>query len=98
MGRGKTLSRRKLLAFAGAALVSATATPALAAAPSILYFRRLSLYNVNTGESYSSVFWANDYYIPQALRALDWALRDFHTNTTHTMDPRLLDLLRLCLV
>ncbi|HKX08700.1 MAG TPA: DUF882 domain-containing protein [Stellaceae bacterium] len=92
MDRGKTLSRRTMLAFAGAALVSAAANPALAS-PSILYFRRLSLFNVNTGESYSSVFWANDYYIPQALRSLDWALRDFHTNTTHPIDPRLLDLL-----
>lgn len=92
MDRGKTLSRRKMLAFAGAALASAAARPALAS-PSIVYFRRLSLYNVNTGESYSSVFWANDYYIPQALRSLDWALRDFHTNTTHPIDPRLLDLL-----
>ena len=92
MDRGKTLSRRKVLAFAGAALVSAAAKPALGA-PSILYFRRLSLYNVNTGESYNSVFWANDYYIPQGLKSLDWALRDFHTNTTHPIDPRLLDLL-----
>ena len=79
--------------MAGAALVSAAAKPALAAAPSILYFRRLALYNVNTGESYNAVFWANDYYIPQGLKSLDWALRDFHTNTTHPIDPRLLDLL-----
>lgn len=93
MDRGKTLSRRRLLAFTGAALLSAAARPALAAAPSILYFRRLSLYNVNTGESYNSVFWANDYYIPQALKSLDWALRDFHTNTMHPIDPKLLDLL-----
>lgn len=90
--RGKTLSRRRVLAFAGAALVSAAAKPALAA-PSILYFRRLALYNVNTGESYNSVFWANDFYIPQGLKSLAWALRDFHTNATHPIDPRLLDLL-----
>jgi uncharacterized protein YcbK (DUF882 family) len=90
--RGKTLSRRRVLAFAGAALATAVAQPALAA-PSILYFRRLALYNVNTGESYNSVFWANDFYIPQGLKSLDWALRDFHTNTTHPIDPRLLDLL-----
>src|SRR5258708_26211583 len=92
MKRGMALSRRRLLAFAGAALVSAAAKPVIAA-PSILYFRRLALYNVNTGESYNSVFWANDYYIPQGLKSLNWALRDFHTNTTHPIDPRLLDLL-----
>src|SRR5262249_19870876 len=92
MRRQETLSRRRALTLAGAGLVAALARPALAA-PSILYFRRLTLYNVNTGESYSSIFWANDYYIPQALRSLDWALRDFHTNTTHPIDPRLLDLL-----
>jgi len=72
--------------------MSAAAKPVIGA-PSILYFRRLALYNVNTGESYNSVFWANDYYIPQGLKSLDWALRDFHTNTTHRIDPRLLDLL-----
>ncbi len=92
MHRGKALSRRRVLAFAGAALAGAVAKPVLAA-PSILYFRRLALYNVNTGESYNAVFWANDYYIPQGLKSLDWALRDFHTNTTHPIDPRLLDLL-----
>ena len=90
--RGKTLSRRRVLAFAGAALASAAAKPVFAA-PSILYFRRLALYNVNTGESYNAVFWANDFYIPQGLKSLDWALRDFHTNTAHPIDPRLLDLL-----
>lgn len=88
----KTLSRRRVLTLAGAALASAVAKPALAA-PSILYFRRLALYNVNTGESYNSVFWANDYYIPQGLKSLNWALRDFHTNTTHPIDLRLLNLL-----
>lgn len=92
MKRGKTPSRRQILAFVGAALASAAAKPALAA-PSILYFRRLALYNVNTGESYNSVFWANDYYIPQGLKSLNWALRDFHTNTTHPIDLRLLNLL-----
>lgn len=92
MGRGKTLSRRRVLTLAGAALASTAAKPVLAA-PSILYFRRLALYNVNTGESYNSVFWANDYYIPQGLKSLNWALRDFHTNATHPIDPRLFDLL-----
>jgi len=90
--RGKTLSRRRVLAFAGAALASAAARPALAA-PGIVYYRRLALYNVNTGESYNSIFWANDFYIPQGLKSLNWALRDFHTNTTHPIDRRLLDLL-----
>jgi uncharacterized protein YcbK (DUF882 family) len=92
MKRGKALSRRRVLAFAGAAFASAAARPVLAA-PSILYFRRLALYNVNTGESYNAVFWANDYYIPQGLKSLTWALRDFHTNTTHPIDLRLLNLL-----
>src|SRR5262249_2642441 len=92
MDRGETLSRRRILALAGAALVSAAAKPVIAA-PSILYFPRPSLHNVKTAATYNSLFWATDYYIPQALRSLDWALRAFHTNTTHPIDPRLLDLL-----
>ena len=72
--------------------MSAATRPALAT-PSIVYFRRLALYNVNTGESYNAVYWANDFYIPQGLKSLDWALRDFHSNITHPIDHQLLDLL-----
>jgi len=85
-------SRRKMLAGGMAALVTALAKPAFAA-PGVIYFRRVSLHNLNTAESLDAVYWANDYYIPQTLKRIDWVLRDFHVNMTHTIDPRLLDLL-----
>jgi len=85
-------SRRKLLAGGVAALVSALAKRAIAA-PGVIYFRRVSLHNLNTAESLDAVYWANGYYIPQSLKRINWVLRDFHVNATHTIAPRLLDLL-----
>ena len=85
-------SRRKVMAGGVAALISALAKPVLAA-PGVIYFRRVSLHNLNTAESLDAVYWANDYYIPQSLKQIDWVLRDFHVNATHAIDPRLLDLL-----
>lgn len=92
MASRRLLTRRSMMAGGMAALVSALAKPTVAA-PGVIYFRRVSLYNLNTAEALDAVYWANDYYIPQSLRRIDWVLRDFHVNATHAIDPRLLDLL-----
>ena len=88
------LSRRKAIAGGMAALATALAKPLLAA-PGYIYYRRVAFHNLNTAESLDAVYWANDYYIPQSLKRIDWVLRDFHANATHAIDPKLLDLLVL---
>jgi uncharacterized protein YcbK (DUF882 family) len=84
-------SRRELLGLGLGAAVS-VARPALAAVaparPKALAFR-----NLHTGESLRAVYWADGRFVPEALREIDWVLRDFRTGEARAIDRRLLDLL-----
>ena len=72
-----------------AALLSMTAGKTFAALPE----RRLSFYNIHTGESLDTVYWAEGSYVDESLAGINHVLRDFRTNEIMAMDRRLLDLL-----
>ncbi|WP_439817548.1 DUF882 domain-containing protein [Zavarzinia sp. CC-PAN008] len=55
--------------------------------------RRLSLYNVNTLETFDDVYWQDGRYVPAAMRKLRSFMRDYRANASRDMDPRLYDLL-----
>jgi uncharacterized protein YcbK (DUF882 family) len=55
--------------------------------------RSLAFYNTHTGESLNTVYWVKGKYLPDALEAVDYILRDHRTDETITMEPELLDLL-----
>jgi uncharacterized protein YcbK (DUF882 family) len=55
--------------------------------------RALSFYNLHTTESLRTVYWAEGNYIPEALTAINYHLRDYRTGDTHEIDRRLLDVL-----
>lgn len=81
-----------------AALAGAVAGTALVAAPSILranapYKRRLNMQSLNSGEKLNITYWADGAYIPDALKHIDWFMRDLRTGEKIRMDLRLLDLL-----
>ena len=87
----KSITRRSALslAVAGAAFVSA---------PSILradapHKRRLNMQSLNSGEKLAITYWADGRYIPEALKQIDWFMRDLRTGQKTKMDPALLDLL-----
>ncbi len=87
----KTITRRD-------ALTLATGAAALVAAPSILradapYKRRLNMQSLNSGEKLDVIYWADGDYIPDALKRIDWFMRDLRTNEKTKMSVRLLDLL-----
>ena len=86
------LNRRRFLGIAGAAALSGMAAPALAA-PFAPRPRLLAFDNLHTGEKLKTVYWADGEYLPEAMRHIDWLLRDFRTEQIHSIDPRLLDLL-----
>jgi uncharacterized protein YcbK (DUF882 family) len=60
---------------------------ALASAP-----LQLSLVNLHTGEKLAATYFEAGRYVPDALAALDWVLRDHRTGEVHPMAPGLLDL------
>src|SRR5437764_11018334 len=84
------LSRRRLLGAAAAAAVVGIVEPA----PAISYApRSVSLYNTHTGERLRTVYWADGHYIREAVRDINWVLRDHHSDEIRPMNAGLLDVL-----
>ena len=80
------IDRRRFLAL-GAAL--AVGRHALAAAPE----RSLSLRNLHTEETLSTVYWADGQYLADRVARVNHLLRDHRSGEVAAMEPRLLDLL-----
>ncbi len=87
------LTRRRFLRGALAAAVVAPSSGLLSAGRQHRFERSLKFYNVHTGESIKTVYWALGNYIPDALSEVSYVLRDYHTGEVKTVEPRLLDLL-----
>ena len=84
------LSRRRLLGAAVTAAVVGIVEPA----PAISYApRSVSLYNTHTGEWLRTVYWADGHYIREAVRDINWILRDHHNDEIRPMDAGVLDVL-----
>ncbi len=54
-------------------------------------YKELALHNPNTGESLKCVYYEDGRFITDALEAFNHLLRDYHSNTSHPIDPALLD-------
>ena len=90
MQASSLVSRRRLLGAAVAVTVAGITAPvpAVSFAP-----RSVSLYNIHTGEWLRTVYWADGHYIREAVRDINWILRDHHTDEIRAMDAGVLDLL-----
>ena len=84
------LSRRRLLGAAIATAAVGLVKPATAVsfAP-----RSVSLYNVHTGEWLRTVYWADGHYIREAVRDINWILRDHDSGEIRPMNAGILDVL-----
>ncbi len=90
MPSSSLLSRRRLV---GAAAAVATVgfvrpAPAVSFAP-----RSVSLYNTHTGEWLRTVYWADGHYIREAVKDINWILRDHHSDEVRPMNAGVLDVL-----
>jgi uncharacterized protein YcbK (DUF882 family) len=93
-------SRRQFLACLGGALAAtALAEPAtarlIAPAPRTVAGepRALTFNNLHTGEKASVEYWAEGQYLPDALKQVNFILRDYRNGEVHAIDAKLLDLL-----
>ena len=84
------LTRRRVLGtgLTAAAVAFIRPAPAISFAP-----RSVSLYNTHTGEWVRTVYWADGHYIRDAVRDINWVLRDHHSNEVRPMNAGVLDLL-----
>jgi uncharacterized protein YcbK (DUF882 family) len=57
------------------------------------WYKKLSFYNIHTGENMRTVYWSEGEYIPEALHDINHIMRDYRTNEIKQIDVRLLDLL-----
>src|SRR5246500_2921250 len=55
--------------------------------------RSVSLYNTHTGEWVRTVYWADGHYIREAVRDINWVLRDHHSGEVRPMNAGVLDVL-----
>ncbi len=55
--------------------------------------RKLSVYNAHTKEYFSSVYWEDGKYVPEALTALEYMFRDHYNGAEKPIDKKLLNLL-----
>lgn len=84
------LTRRRVLGTAAVATAVAFVkpSPAVSFAP-----RSVSLYNTHTSEWVRTVYWADGHYIREAVRDINWVLRDHYSNEVRPMNAGMLDLL-----
>ncbi len=86
-----TTRRTFLVGAASAALI---ATPA---APAVLRnageFRSLSLVNHRTAEKLTCAYWVEGEYIPEALEAFNYILRDWRQEEIKSIDARTIDIM-----
>ncbi|PRX31975.1 Uncharacterized conserved protein YcbK, DUF882 family [Meinhardsimonia xiamenensis] len=51
------------------------------------------MYSGRTGESIDTIYWIDGEYIPEVLTEVNYFMRDWREDKTHTMDVRTLDIL-----
>lgn len=86
--------RREVIRAGLGGLVALAALPAPAQAQAVASgARTIRIRRVQTGESFSGVYWRDGRYDRDALRRLDVLFRDPSMDETTPMDPRLFDVL-----
>lgn len=84
------MTRRTFLQ--GIAVAGATLAAPMAMARAITPLeRRLSLYNLHTGESLNATYWAEGNYVEEELAAINRLLRDHRSGEVNAIDRKLLD-------
>lgn len=84
------ISRRMVLGgIAGAGIT--LATPALASGAGS--FRSLSVINNRTAEKLTTAYWVEGDYIPEALEAFNYILRDWRQEEVIQIDPKVVDIM-----
>lgn len=90
-----SISRRGILgAFAATAI---TAAPTFSNAAGFLRgggdIRRLRMYSGRTGESIDTIYWIEGDYIKEAVKEINYFMRDWRTDGVKSIDTRTIDIM-----
>ena len=88
------ISRRGLIgAFAATALIAApTYSNAFGFLRGAGDIRRIRMYSGRTGESLDTIYWIEGEYIPEALKEINYFMRDWRSDEVMKMDARTVDI------
>jgi uncharacterized protein YcbK (DUF882 family) len=88
------ISRRGLIAAFAATMV--TAAPTCSQAFGLLRgagdVRRIRMYSGRTGESLDTIYWIEGDYIPEAVKEINYFMRDWRSDDVTKMDVRTIDI------
>jgi uncharacterized protein YcbK (DUF882 family) len=97
------MSDGKAMAVTRRGLIAAFAATAVAAAPYYAHasgflrgggdVRRLRMYSGRTGERIDMIYWIDGRYIPEALREVNFFMRDWRDNRQRNIDTRTVDIM-----
>jgi len=90
---GGTITLQARYRTSAAAAVAFALWSAVGAGAAAEAQRTLSLYNIHTKETLTSVYKKNGKYVAAEMQKIDWILRDWRRDEPTTMDPELIDLL-----
>lgn len=86
--------RRRFLRNIGGITAALAVSPSVfAKLPATPFERSLQFYNLHTGESLTTTFFADGRFVKESLNDINKLLRDHRTNEVSEMDPQLLMLL-----
>jgi len=93
--RSTNLTRRALLgAFAATTVIAApTYSNAFGLLRGAGDIRRIKMYSGRTGESLDTIYWIEGDYIKDALKEINYFMRDWRTDQTMTIDARAVDIM-----
>ncbi len=92
-GSHRLLGRRRFLSYGLAAAATFGAGMPLHSQAAARGQRSLSFHNLHTDENLTATYWIDGQYVPDALREIDYVLRDFRTGDVWPIEKKLLDLL-----
>ncbi len=98
MTDGKTTNLRRRSVLLGlTAAAAGVAAPAHAGVFGFLKgsgdVRRLKMYSQRTGEMLDTIYWVEGNYIPEAMKEIDWFMRDWRQNKAIQYDYRNIDII-----
>src|SRR5687767_856614 len=96
LGNAGRMSRRSFIAGGISAALLMNARPAAAVATAVIApvkDRSLHLYHRRTGEFFNETYFSEGQYVPDAMKRINWLMRDWHKDEVGPIDPTLMDLL-----
>ena len=91
------INRRGLLFKMASATTILAAAPVYSKAPGFIRgagdVRKIRFRNFNTGEFINSVYWIEGSYVSEALKEVNYFMRDWRQNKVKSYDPANLDIL-----